>query len=248
VAHHRRGMGLAALSINWGPWSQIGMAAGLDHRQHEQWAAQGLEMIEPDQGILILERFIRQERPQLVVIPVNWQKFLSQFPMGGEPPILAEIAQRWKGPTEKDRISDDHDDFLSRLDEAYPEDRHELLFDHLCGQVRAVLKLGPSVELRDDQGLTALGMDSLMAVELTNRLKRSLKHSLPSTIAFERPTIAALFNYLSNEVLQLVNEQFHSSKRDQEFEARMGHNNELEGLSESELEMRLAAELERSGY
>src|SRR5690606_37038755 len=61
--------------------------------------------------------------------------------------------------------------------------------------------LGPSVHLDARQLLTEMGMDSLMAVELSNHLQASLACKLPPTLAFEYPSISALAEYLATDVL-----------------------------------------------
>ena len=58
-------------------------------------------------------------------------------------------------------------------------------------------------QLPDPQlGFFDLGMDSLMAVELKNRLDTQLGTAVSSTVIFEHPTIAALAKHLAEEVLQ----------------------------------------------
>jgi len=247
LAHHRHGEGLPALCINWGPWARVGMAADLDIRERERWAEQGLLMIEPDQGIHMLEKMMLQGAPQVAVFPVKWAKLLKQFPKGGEPPLLADIAQRTYFSSEAVQDSDKVDEISRELELADPTDRYDLLFDYVCSQVISVLRLSQSFELKPDQGLTNLGMDSLMAVELTNRLKQSLGCALPSTLAFERPTIAAICDYLSTEVLGFTSIKIRSDES-KKIVAQAEKLEELTGLTEEELEKTLSAELKDAGY
>ena len=67
-----------------------------------------------------------------------------------------------------------------------------------------VLGLNPSTTVDPLQPLTEVGMDSLVAVELSNHLQGSLGRKLPPTLAFEYPTIRALTDYLAKEVLGLA--------------------------------------------
>ena len=207
LAHYRRSLGLPALSINWGPWSNGGMTEALSGRDRQRWKSQGMGMIEPHQGIEALELALDLDIPQVAVLPINWPIFFQKFAAGEEPPFLSEIARSERsqepvGPLAAQ--SDESDDFLKRLSQVDPEDRRDLLMDHVRDQAISVLGLRPSVELSFDEGLTDLGMDSLMAVEFSNRLKRTLGHHLPSTLAFEHPTIRALADYLAQDVLKLA--------------------------------------------
>jgi acyl carrier protein len=97
------------------------------------------------------------------------------------------------------------------------------------------------------QGLTDIGMDSLMAVELSNRLQAGVEQSLPSTLAFEQPTIEALTIYLANEVLGLQTIEAVSDAIETDDKAHMLFA-EIEELSDSEAEDSLLKELEEAGY
>jgi acyl carrier protein len=68
----------------------------------------------------------------------------------------------------------------------------------------AVLSLPKSKNIDRKQGFLDMGMDSLTAVELKNRLSRELTVSLPATLAFDYPNANSLANYL----LTKINAQF----------------------------------------
>jgi acyl transferase domain-containing protein/NAD(P)-dependent dehydrogenase (short-subunit alcohol dehydrogenase family)/acyl carrier protein len=88
LAHHRRALGLRALSINWGAWAGDGMAGG--DRMRGRLDAHGLSAIQAADGLAVLSRLIESERhgdadacPAAVgVFPVDWTRFLRQFPAG----------------------------------------------------------------------------------------------------------------------------------------------------------------------
>jgi hypothetical protein len=91
LAHYRRAQGLSALSINWGPWSEVGAASREDLLEH--FAARGLRAMTVQQGLLALEKTLQQNSPQIVAMSADWPKLLAQFPKGTEPPLLREAFQ-----------------------------------------------------------------------------------------------------------------------------------------------------------
>lgn len=77
-------------------------------------------------------------------------------------------------------------------------DRLNLLQQHVYLQVRQVLGLDSSFNLEPEQNLFEVGMDSLMAVELRNRLHLMLDRTVPANMVFDHPNIAALTGYLAS--------------------------------------------------
>ena len=59
LAHHRRGLGLPGLAIDWGPWAGAGMAAGTAERNAARFADLGIGALDPDEALAVLERLLR---------------------------------------------------------------------------------------------------------------------------------------------------------------------------------------------
>jgi acyl carrier protein len=78
-----------------------------------------------------------------------------------------------------------------------------VLLQHVKQQILAVMGVPPGHGIDNEQGLRDAGLDSLMALELKNRLQDDVGRSLPATLAFDFPTIAALTHFLADEVLRL---------------------------------------------
>ncbi|MCG3153920.1 MAG: Phthiocerol/phenolphthiocerol synthesis polyketide synthase type I PpsC [bacterium] len=246
LAHYRRWQGLPALSINWGAWAEGGMVTGLGKRGEQKMSGTGLSLIAPEQGVHALAQLLASGRTQVAVMPMAWQQFLQRFVPGQEPPLYAEIAKQTRIDPKHFKAPEQAATILQELDKATPAERLELLTAHVREQVIKVLGLegAPAPELQ--QGLTELGMDSLMAVELSNRLRASLGKTLPSTLAFEYPTIAALTKFLATEVLALATAEAAESANGKGSAATGAET--LEHLSGEELEESLLQELEGAGY
>jgi acyl carrier protein len=84
----------------------------------------------------------------------------------------------------------------SALDALPATARVERLLEHVSLCAAEVLELED--EVRERQGFFDLGMDSVMAVGLRTRLQRDLAVNLPSTVAFDHPTPAALARHLAS--------------------------------------------------
>ena len=98
LAHHRRWEKRPALSVNWGSWAEVGMAARLHETEGRRWAAAGVGWIEPARGLQTLEQLIAEERAQAGVLPIDWPKFFERIPAGSEPAWLREMAREAAQP------------------------------------------------------------------------------------------------------------------------------------------------------
>ena len=79
LAHYRRAQGLQALSINWGPWAEVGMAAALEERTRQRQTERGFHFIEPTQGTRALGEVLERSYPQLAVLPLDWPRYLESL-------------------------------------------------------------------------------------------------------------------------------------------------------------------------
>jgi myxalamid-type polyketide synthase MxaB len=229
LAQARRAIGLPGLSINWGAWSEIGLAARSSPPQRSTLSNIG--SISPAQGLEILDYLISQPMGQMGVLPIDRSFDATE----GIPAALTAFLSDVITAPSTTTLS-----FLQMLEAASVDDRPRLLFDHVRVQVAKVLGLEPSLLDDPHQGLSELGMDSLTSVELRNRLQTSLGCSLSSTLLFDYPTLAALTEHLSNRLGQ--------SAKDHASVSRTPPTPDLidvEQLSESEAEALLLHELNR---
>jgi acyl transferase domain-containing protein/acyl carrier protein len=200
LVHYRRRLGLPGSSINWGPWAESGMAAALGSREQARWAAQGIQPITRKSGFQILGDLLAQKAVQVGVLPIDWSQFVSQFPADKQFPLL-EVVAASATPVVQSKSA-----FRKRLEAAAVGDRRSLLLDHLRQQIAKVLGMTSTETIDPQLGFLELGMDSLMAVELSNRLRSSLECPVSAAIAFDYPTVEALVDYFDETITkQLAN-------------------------------------------
>ncbi|MDE3091617.1 MAG: hypothetical protein KGJ80_19780, partial [Chloroflexota bacterium] len=162
--------------INWGAWSEVGLAANLTNAQQEQMRKQGLGYMTPRQGIAAFAALLQQPAPQIAVLPITWTQYAKAT--GGLAPFYAEFAEKAMPPVVR---KDNSSVIRLKLQAAHPSERQALLTAHIQETVAEILgmKSVPSANV----GFHELGMDSLMAIELRNRLRQAhLGATLPVTI------------------------------------------------------------------
>ena len=88
LAGARRGAALAGVSVQWGPWAEVGMAAG--SAVQSRWKAQGWGLVGLAEGLAALGLAVGAGAPPLVaMMPVSWGRVLGG---GVAPPFLSAFA------------------------------------------------------------------------------------------------------------------------------------------------------------
>ncbi|WP_396978123.1 type I polyketide synthase [Nostoc sp. ATCC 53789] len=236
-AHYRHSQGVPALSINWGAWAEVGMAATLDHS-----LSVGVEHIGLQQGLQVLESLLsRADMAQVGVIPVNWQTFLKQYRPGEVPPLLQDFAE-YTQPEEKSETT--QSTILEKLQQVSDDKQQSLLLTHVRKLAAKVLRLNSWQNLDADKPLIEMGLDSLMALELRNVLENSLACSLPATLLFDYPSLQTLVNHLIQDVLSLSKLEDSSPAPSLEESEPLISLEDLTRMSEAETELLLLKKLE----
>ncbi|MGI5372444.1 SDR family NAD(P)-dependent oxidoreductase [Streptomyces iakyrus] len=180
----RRAQGLPATCVNWGPWAQIGRGAGMEER--------GYAMITPAEGVAALERLLAHDRARTAYTPVDLARWLDSYPATGRLAFFAELA----ASTPDTDPTSGRSALLNSLRETDgPQQRQRVLQPRVVDHIAAVLRLETD-RFDADTSLVTLGLDSLMAIALRNRLQRELALEIPTTVMWTHPTAAALTRYL----------------------------------------------------
>ncbi|PTL76611.1 type I polyketide synthase [Vitiosangium sp. GDMCC 1.1324] len=190
LAQHRRSQGLTGLSINWGAFSDVGQAAAQSNRG-ERLLHRGVGSIKPAQGTAVLERLLSGRAAQVAVMSFDARQWLESYP-GASSPLWAELLAESgaAGAEEAGAVN-----IREELRKAEPGQRGALLEEHLKKQLARALRLEPS-RLDRHEPFINMGMDSLVSLELRNRLEASLGLKLSATLLFTYPELASLSEYL----------------------------------------------------
>lgn len=195
LAHHRRALGLPALTVNWGYLGDVGYLAQRP-QLGERLERQGVLSFTVEQGLSLLERAMQRQLTQVSVMRVDWSRWRGLGVTGRLSPRFAHLL--------RDRASSaaaNADGPLSPREavQAAPlEERRALIGSVLRDKVARIL--GDSSDRLDvEKSLVQLGVDSLMAVELRNWIEEELRVTLPIVELMRSPTLMRLAELVSEQ-------------------------------------------------
>ncbi len=195
LAAHRRGAGLPALSVSWGLWQDRSeMGAGLSEQDlARRMARSGTRSLSAEQGMALLDAALAGADAHLVAAArFDFPTLRAQAADGTLPPLLRGLvraARRTAGAAEQSGLRE-------RLGTLGPAERTAALLDTVRATVALVLGHGSADAVDDGRAFKELGLDSLTAVDLRNRLTALSGVKLPATLAFDHPTPRAIAELL----------------------------------------------------
>lgn len=187
----RRAAGLPATGVNFGPWGRGGMASS--EAASANISAQGLIPLEPSAALAALGEVVANGTGQATVIKANWAR-AAKVLGAARPPILDLVLPRDGGEVSGDS------ELLRQLQEIPVPARAGFVTEFLQREVQNFLRLAqpPAATAR----FLDLGTDSLMAIELRNRLHSQFggAFTINATAVFDYPSIGGLAEYLVGQL------------------------------------------------
>jgi acyl transferase domain-containing protein/acyl carrier protein len=244
-AHYRHALGLPCVSINWGTWDEMRLTTAEDRESYQQF---GLSPMSSPQALAILGEILgTSEMTQIAVAAVDWRSLKPLYEARRARPFLADVDALPTGSTRaaSQRVQQ-RPPLLALLESAADSaERHTIIFDHVRAEVARTLHVVRPQGIDPHTGLFDLGMDSLMSVELKSKLEVSVGRPLPSTLTFNYSTVSALATYLADEVLMPPAPEPSAPPPPARPAAAELQLDDIDDLSEDELEATLAAKLAR---
>jgi acyl transferase domain-containing protein/NADP-dependent 3-hydroxy acid dehydrogenase YdfG/acyl carrier protein len=194
LAQERHARGLRATSIVWSLWEDVGIGRYLGAADMKRVVGSAaLGAISAEDGLALFDRALASGEPMVLPLALDRGALRAEARMGTLPALLRGLA-----PAQLRRANERNDrGSLARAVTAAPEnERERLVLDAMRAEVAAVLGHASSEAVDMQRAFLELGFDSLMAVELRNRLSTIAGLQLPATLVFDHPTPAALAGYL----------------------------------------------------
>ncbi|WP_255637750.1 type I polyketide synthase [Amycolatopsis sp. DSM 110486] len=194
LAQHRRARGLPATSIAWGSWAGGGM---VDDDTAAAFARTGLRSMPPESALAVLGRAVELDLTGLTVADIDWELFARTYSLARRRPLIAAVPEA-AAALRAQPVADPAPggELRESLAELAPGERHRRLVELVRSQAAVALGHAAAVDIAVDRSFRDLGVDSLTAVDLRNRLATATGLTLPVTVVFDHPTVAAVAELL----------------------------------------------------
>ena len=187
------------LAIQWGPWEGAGMAAGLGGRERQRFEALGVTPLQPAAAFAALEQLLQRGiSGPVAVLEVDWA-LLGRQASPRQAALMADLMAPVAGSVALDAAAEPA--YLAVLRDTPLLERHSCLVAFVQQQLAKVMGVGDPQQIDPSEPLFNMGLDSLMALELTVLLETSLGVRLTESLVFEHPTVDDLVLYFLAEVL-----------------------------------------------
>jgi myxalamid-type polyketide synthase MxaE and MxaD len=191
LAHWRRSQGLTALSINWGPWSESGAAAGAEITT--RLGSRGIRSIGSERGLRMLETAMGRPESQLLALDVDWPQWAASLPHAQAGSMWHELSGR--KPIHPSTPSLPDVGFRrSPATASVSKEPSALLRDTV-----ATLLGVPAGHLDDRRRLAEYGFDSLMTISLRRRVEAELGTRIPIVHFFHSQTLHELTTMVAEQ-------------------------------------------------
>lgn len=205
LAQRRRVNGQPAISLAWGPWDEGGMAGQVNPAGMARIQKMGLSLLSQQQGLALFDSALYCH--QAYVVPMNLDHSVSAHhsllrPLFSSPTKENErVARERPGNREpQEKTADKPRALRQALAGLNETNRYQKILSWVTDEVATVLELAAEDAPLPDRPLQELGLDSLMAVELKNRLSKGSGLRLPVTLLFDHPTCQQLAAKLSADI------------------------------------------------
>jgi len=165
LAHQRRAEGLPAIAIDWGPFAEVGLAAAQSNRG-ERLSENGFHNMSPPQGHEVLSLLLGGSPPQVGVLQIDIERAMQAIPRLTTAPFFSALAEVKGSANEAAPVSR----LVDALRRTPAGERRSALTRMVREELGKILRLDP-LHIDPAEPFAAHGFDSLMALELRNRLQ-----------------------------------------------------------------------------
>jgi myxalamid-type polyketide synthase MxaE and MxaD len=200
-----------------------------------------VDSLQLEEGLRLLEQLMRGKAAQAGVFPFDLSRWSAFYPVAEHLPFFSLLRN---DSTVLAQAPSTRFSLRESLEATDPLQRRAWLEDYLREQVAQALRCAPQ-RLHRQAPLGNLGVDSLLGLEIRNRLEAASGLSLPATLLWNYPTLADLAAHLAEQLAVPLEITEPTLALAADAWERNPTRDYLEGLSDQEAEALLLQELER---
>jgi myxalamid-type polyketide synthase MxaE and MxaD len=197
LAYQRQATGQSALSVNWGVWQGLGFADTAGGAQaQEQLSRLGFGSFNAQGALAALDLLVERQVTQAAVLPIDGAALRRALDERSIPPAAASLLGTLaEAPAAATPDAPSEGAFVERLRSEPAARQRQMLEERLVRHAATILRLGAG-KLDRRTPLGSYGLNSLMALELRNRIESDLNLQVVATVLWNYPTILSLAEYL----------------------------------------------------
>jgi len=220
LAAHRRAVGLPAVSLAWGLWEQpSAMTAHLDAADLTRMARSGLTPMGSQEALDLFDTALTAEQPHLIPAHLDLKALRSLATLDALPALFTNLIHATtRRDADNDLTAHSKTALAQRLHGLSTEQQQAVLRDLVRSHIATVLGAPTAEDINPDHNFQDLGLDSLTALELRNRLKTATGLTLSPTLIFDYPTPTTLGQHLHQRLAGTVAQTTTISPADAEIQ------------------------------
>ncbi|MGE8005867.1 type I polyketide synthase [Lysinibacillus sp. NPDC093216] len=204
-AQYRRKLNLPAISICWGPWSEIGMASRNEENM-KRIEKQGIYSISTELGMKMIDKLLNENHSSILVADMNWDLYNENTKLEEMTTFLSKLINLDDVTNRKKDKTNSEANILSVLRSLKFSERYDYLQEKLKNIAATLMGFDDASLLVLDQSLTEQGADSLMIFSMRNEINKLTSKELDISVFFNYPSLKELNDYLLMEVLSFEEE------------------------------------------
>lgn len=190
LAHYRKVNGQEAQSVNFGTIAEIGLAARQENRA-DRLAEQGVTAIRPDELFSYFDKIFLSSATQIMAMEIDFNKWAQFNHVVLNNYFYSKVIQQQNSV--ETTIEE------SAIAFASAEEHKKYIRDRIKFHISGATKLSVA-KIKEDETFKSLGVDSLHALQLKNKLQEDFKTTLSVAAVWQYPTVQKLSDFIAKEL------------------------------------------------
>jgi len=195
---YREKLGKRSLAVNWGPWSEIGMASKLNISVVKHIEDKGIFSIKPAAAMNTLLKYLNNSSAQLVIGSFDWSRYYQKLPFKN-----AFYHKIIKNEDDSESESLSHVSILELTDEV----KYPYISNHIRQILKEIMLFSDVEEIDQYSKFSELGVDSLTSVEFQVSIEKLFNIKLVPSFLHIYPLIPDLVKHIVGQIIEINSEK-----------------------------------------